>query len=116
MKLSLEWRQSFPGLTVAEIKGYLTMGNDLREVEHLLVRFLEQRGAKLVLDLRDVEMVDSAGVTTLAVCAQASDRYGGQVAIASPSPRARKVFEITHLAQVMPIHEDLESAAESFRA
>ncbi len=115
MALSLAWRQAGPGLAVAEIKGLLTTGNDLRDIESKLVGFLETPGAKLVLDLRHVEMVDSAGVTTLAVCAQTSDRNGGQVAIASPSPRARKVFEITHLAQLMPIHDDVQSAALSLR-
>lgn len=113
MKLSLEWRQAPMGLTVAELRGFLTMSNELLEVEHSLVQFLQTPSSKLVMDLHQVEMVDSAGVTTLAVCAQASDRNGGQIAIANPNPRVRRVFEITHLAQLMPIYSDVQAAAQS---
>lgn len=113
MALSLVWRRIPPNVAVAEIRGFLTTGTDLQDLEQNLVQFLANQNARLVLDLAHLEMVDSAGVTTLALCAQASDRHGSQVAIANPSPRARKVFEITHLGQILPIFDDLSSAAGS---
>lgn len=114
MRLTIETRQAVPDITVLELKGFLTLGNQLLDAERSLATMIEQGPKKIIFDMGEVEMIDSAGVGLLLLCAGVSERVGGEMRIARPNARVGQIFEITHLAQIVPIHQDLDLALESF--
>jgi anti-anti-sigma factor len=114
MALAVTSRQAGPGTTILEFRGLLTTGNQLFEAEQSVTTLIRKKPANLVFDLAKVESIDSAGVGMLLHCATTSDRTGGQLRLARPTPRVREIFEVTYLAQVVPIHDDVASALASF--
>jgi anti-sigma B factor antagonist len=114
MILDVETRQVEPGITIFELIGRLTLGNRLTEVEHQIKDTIAQGCCKLVLDLKRLEFLDSAGVGMLVMCAGLMEQAGGQVRITAPNSRIMHVFEITHIGRVIPILEDSASACQSF--
>lgn len=113
MQLEVKQRTVSPGVTVLEFRGFLALGNQLMETERSLVQMVRQQPGKVVFDLQHVEAIDSAGVGMLLLCAGTIERGGGQMRVAGANARVRKIFEITHLAEVVPILDDLTSALAS---
>ncbi|MEO8661149.1 MAG: STAS domain-containing protein [Bryobacteraceae bacterium] len=114
MALAVTARPAGTDATILEFKGLLTTGNQLFEVEQSVATLIREKPANLVFDLAKVESIDSAGVGMLLHCVTTSDRTGGQMRLARPTARVREIFEITYLAQVVPIHDDVASALASF--
>lgn len=71
---------------------------------------LPPRVRTVVVDLSDVEFLDSSGVGALVGAADALRAAGGSLRLACPRPRVQKVFRISRLAEVIPIYEDVGEA------
>ena len=110
MQLEMHCRQSAPGTTILALKGSLTLGSRLLEVERAVSDMIRQQRGNFVVDLLNVEMIDSAGVGMLLLCAGTSERTGAQMRIARPTARVRQILEITHLDEIVPILNDLDAA------
>ena len=67
-----------------------------------------------VIDMEQVEFMDSAGLGTLiAVLKQVTER-GGDLKIAALQKKPRMVFEITRAYKVFEIFENIEDALNAF--
>ena len=67
----------------------------------------------LVIDLGDVEYMDSSGVGTLVHAYRLIKGYGGRMMLARMKPRVRSVFEISRLDRYFQIYETVEEAVSS---
>ena len=82
----------------------------LREVEPLLSIDRPQ----LVFDLSDVLQLDAAGVEMLLRCMSEAHKRDGDLKLASPSPQASVVLELTRTERLFEIYETSTDAARSF--
>jgi len=110
MVVNYSIRHQEPGLTIIEMTGQLTLGNALQGVEHAVKDLIEQGSRKLVLDLAQLNFLDSAGVGMLAVCAGAMEKVGGKFIIAGAHGRVEEVLLLTHLHRVIGMYPDLAAA------
>lgn len=100
-------RRSAEG-TVVEARGEI----DLRyqpEFQKALLAICEERPARLVIHLGQVEYMDSSGVGTLVKIANTVKGYNGKLALVAPSPRVQSIFEITTLDKyftILPTEEE----------
>jgi len=88
---------------------------DLRsspQLREALLEILEQRPARLVIDLSGVEYMDSSGVGTMVEVKRRVERDGGRIILAGLQPRVRSVFEITQLDRFFEIRRDVDEATE----
>ena len=79
---------------------------DLRTSPHLrnaLLKFVEQKPKRLVIDLAHVTYMDSSGVGTMVEIKRLIEARGGRVVLADLQPRVRSVFEITQLDKFFDI-------------
>ena len=76
----------------------------------------ENSGLKFVIDLKEVEFVDSSGLGGLVASFRAVGAKGGDMKIAGLTPEVRQVFELTRLHRVFEVFEDSEAAVKSFSA
>lgn len=68
----------------------------------------------LVVDLRDVAYLDSSGVHLLHALARALGRVGQRLLLIRPRRRTpAEVLELTGIAEIAPMHDDLGAALES---
>jgi len=82
----------------------------LREVQP----FIKADRPQLVFDLSNVIQLDAAGVDMLLHCMKEASRRDGDLKLASLSPQAAVVLEMTRTARLFEIYETSTDAARSF--
>ena len=60
-------------------------------------------GATVVVDLADVEFLDSSALGMLVKALKRARAAGGDLALTRPQPRVWKVFEVTRLDEVFAV-------------
>jgi anti-sigma B factor antagonist len=102
------------GVTVVDVSGRITLGEGnviLREI----VRDLAEKGKKaIVLNLGEVQYIDSSGVGELVKAHTTIRNQGGQLKLANLNKRVHDLLEMTRLSSVFDIQKDETSAIESF--
>jgi anti-sigma B factor antagonist len=109
-------RQVEGDITIFEIAGRLSLGNTLMSVESAVKRLIEGGSRRMVLEVSNLEFIDSAGIGTLLSCAGQMEKDGGRMRIAGAKGRVKHAFEIVHLDRVAPIDPDIETACQTLRA
>jgi anti-sigma B factor antagonist len=102
-------------VTILELEGRLILGDEgelpLRDCVNRLVA--EQR-TKILLDLRKVTRLDSAGVGMLVSKYLTAQRSGGRVKLLHLTSRSDQLMRITRLAGVVEVFESEDEALNSF--
>lgn len=87
-----------------------------REQADRLENFLHSvERIQIVLDIDDVEQIDSAGLTSLVNAQESLRALGGDLKISTDSAVNRKILEITRLDQQLEVFESVIDAVKSFR-
>ena len=76
--------------------------------------FLTADRPQVVFDLTQVHQIDAAGVDMLLQCVEAAMRRDGDVKLASVSPQAMTLLELTRTDRLFEIYETATDAARSF--
>ncbi len=94
-----------PTITVISPQGNLNAANAL-EFERDLTTALAQNGASnLLVDLQQVESLDSAGLMALLSALKLAQSLGRRFSLCCVSPSMRIIFELTQLDRVFEIFE-----------
>ncbi len=91
---------------------------DIASVQTMKDYFRDHMGKKIpavILDLENVEYVDSLGLATLISVFKGFIGDDSQVAIVNLSPKVDSLFRITKVDQVLDIHHSIELAEQSFQ-
>ena len=100
-------------VTILDLHGRLVMDEDTSCTEHIDLLVREGR-IRILLNLRDVTYIDSAGVGALIAKYVSLRRRGGDLRLLSLSDRVRRVITIAHLLEVFDIFESEDLAVRSF--
>jgi len=68
-------------------------------------------GRRLLLDLKDLYYISSAGLRAVLAAARDMTAAGGRLAISSPNDEVTEVFDISGFVSVVDLHRSSESAA-----
>ena len=82
------------------------------QLRHALRANIDEGVQRMVLDLRGVRFIDSTGIGTLVLAKKGLGTAEKTVCLVVDESQAtvRRVFEITNLDRVMPIHATLDEA------
>jgi anti-sigma B factor antagonist len=86
---------------------------DLHTASELRTRALsvvEQGVPHLVLDMEQVDFVDSTGLTTLIILLQAAQAAGGSLRVARIPERLVRMVTITGVSQLIPMYDTVDEA------
>lgn len=103
-----------PDITVADLIGRMSLGNQLMRAEDELKKVIEGGTKKLILDVHQLSYVDSAAIGVLVMLFGTMAKNGGQLRLAAPGEVLKKVFAITQLQRIIPIDSDVATASKSF--
>ena len=102
------------GVTIVDLSGKITLGDGgltLREEVHKL---LADGQKKIVLNLADVNYIDSSGLGELVSAYTAVKNAGGELKLLNLTSKVRDLLVITKLVTVFDVKDDEASAVSSF--
>jgi anti-sigma B factor antagonist len=86
------------------------------ELRKAIAKLAKKKADPLVVDLREVDYMDSSGVATLVEGLQLTNRYEGSFRVASLNEGVREVFELARLDKVFDIYDNQEQALSNIEA
>ncbi|MBN1347501.1 MAG: STAS domain-containing protein [Phycisphaerae bacterium] len=104
--------QEHDGGLVVSLAGEIDY-NQSHKLLEVLNSQVEKRPARLIIDLADVEYMDSSGLGTLVKVFQQVNGYKGKMALVAMNDRVRNAFEITRLDQFFSIHLTVDEALQA---
>ena|SRR5215472_14040600 len=113
MLLRIETRRIEPGITVMELSGKISLGRESQQIEVLVQDLLRRNEKKIILDVSNVDHLDSTGIGILAYCFGTLNRNGGDMRIAGASGKVLHLLQITRLDAVLPLCNSVEMACAS---
>ncbi|MGC2661488.1 MAG: STAS domain-containing protein [Bryobacteraceae bacterium] len=116
MPADISIREVAPGVTVVELAGRLHAGTNLRSLENTIANLLQEGRRKIVVDLTNVDFIDSSAVGVLMVSAAQTKKAGGRLRIAGAKQRVAELFAIVHLEQVADLSPDVATACNQLEA
>lgn len=102
------------GIAVVAPSGRLTLGREAREFESAVAALIAQGERKLVLDCRELDYIDSAGLGVILASASNAKQAGAELRLANVGSRVMQVFKLTRTDTVLQVTANLETAAASF--
>ena len=97
------------GRAVVRLRGDLDVASS-EDLRRHLDQARREHGEHLVLDLADLEFMDSGGLSVIVACYKAATAAGGSLTLAAPKPLVRRSLEITGLHRRIPVVTTLEEA------
>lgn len=102
------------GVSVVDVRGRITLGEGNAAIRELMAELIAQGHTRVVLNLIEVDHIDSAGIGELVRTHSSLRRSGGQLKLASLNPKVASVLRMTSLNSVFDIHADEGAAVRSF--
>jgi len=96
--------------TILDISGDIDLAHSPEVRKMVLVEFREKRTPRVILNLRDVNYIDSSGLAVLIEGMQNVEGYGGKFFLAGLQENVRPIFEIARLDQVFIIFPHVDAA------
>jgi anti-sigma B factor antagonist len=101
-------------ITIVDINGRITLGDETGQLRDTVRKLLAAGKKKIVLNLADVDYIDSSGVGELVSSFTAVRNAGGELKLLSLSKKVHDVLQVTKLYTVFDIKEDEFTAVKSF--
>jgi anti-sigma B factor antagonist len=115
-------------VTILDLKGSITLGEalgpELRErdttavqalsVGDIIRRLLHQNRRKILLNLQDVNYIDSSGIGDLVGAFTSVQGHGGELKLLNPVAKVVNVLRLTRLDHLFPVEADEAAAIQSF--
>ena len=79
-------------------------------------KLIDQGCTHYVIDLADVDYMDSGGLGSLVASLRRVREQEGEIKLVSPCAKVRKVFELTRTHRIFDIYDDSSVAVQSFQA
>ncbi|MBI4771061.1 MAG: STAS domain-containing protein [Chloroflexi bacterium] len=105
--------QDYKRVSVMKVAGRVDSAT-APDLESALKQMVEGDKANIVLDLKDVDYMSSAGLRAIVTTLKAAKRAGGDLRLASPSPRVEEVLRLAGLTSIFSISASREEAVASF--
>lgn len=112
MKCDLEERE---GVSKLVVSGNITLGV-CEQLGESVDTLLASGRDKILLDLSDVDYMDSAGIGELVASHRTVMRFGGALKILKPSRKVQDSLGVTQLLPVFEVFTDEGTAIASFNA
>ena len=113
MQLRMSTR-AIDGVLVVDCSGRLMFGEESATLRETVKKLLGQ-SPKVVLNLREVNYIDSGGLGTLVSLFTSARGAGGAVKLASLSQRVGDLLQITKLLTIFEVFDDEQAAVRSFK-
>jgi anti-sigma B factor antagonist len=113
MSLEIAQRER-EGITLLDLKGRITMGPEASSFREACEEVAAQSGARLILNMREVDYVDSTGLGAMVVCATRLRNSKGVAKLVNVNRRNIELIVMTKIDTIFEVFEDETDAVNSF--
>ncbi len=103
-------------VSIVDLNGKITLGENTGILRDELRSLLSQGVKNIVLNMKDVGYVDSAGLGELVGAYTTATNQGGSLKLLNLQGKMRDLMQITKLHTIFPAFEDEKAAVASFGA
>ena len=114
MKLQSSTRQ-VEGVTIVDLSGRITLGDASGVVRDVINDLMGKGNKKVLLNLGEVNYIDSSGIGVLVSSFSTVRSQGGELKLVNLSKRIRDLLQITKLYSLFDVKDDEAAAVGSFR-
>jgi anti-sigma B factor antagonist len=102
-------------ITVVDISGRITLGEGSALLRKTVRELLDDQRTKIVLNLADVNYIDSSGIGELVSAFTAVKNRGGEMKLLHLTKKVHDLLQLTKLFTVFDVYSDEPTAIGSFR-
>jgi anti-sigma B factor antagonist len=99
---------------VLDCSGKITLGEGTMAVRNTVREVLKNGGKKIVLNLAEVNYIDSSGIGELVSTFTTVTNQGGQLKLLKLTKKIQELLAITKLLTVFQVYNDEQEAVASF--
>jgi len=99
---------------ILDCSGKITLGKGTMDVRNTICDVLRMGGRKIVLNLADVNYIDSSGVGELVRTYSTVVNQGGQLKLLCLTKKIQDILAITRLLTVFPVYDSETATIASF--
>lgn len=103
-------------VAIVDLSGKVTLGENTGILRDELRSLLSEGNKNILLNMKDVSYVDSAGLGELVGAYTTATNHGGSVKLLHLQGKMKDLMQITKLHTVFPAFEDEKEAIASFGA
>jgi anti-sigma B factor antagonist len=101
--------------TVVDMSGRITLGEGSALLRHMVRELLDQGRKYIVLNLADINYIDSSGIGELVSSYMAVKNQGGELKLLNLTKKVHDLLLITKLFTVFDVQTDEAKALASFQ-
>ena len=113
-KLKTSTRQ-VEGVTIVDLSGRITLGEASVVVRDVINDLMGKGNKKILLNLGQVDYIDSSGIGVLVTGFSTVRSQGGELKMVNLSKRIRDLLQITKVYNLFDVKDDEAAAIASFR-
>jgi anti-sigma B factor antagonist len=113
MSIDLSTRES-NGITIVDLKGRITLGEGSATVRNTVRNLLSLGQTRILLNLGDVNYIDSSGIGELVSAFTAAKKHGGELKLLKLTKKFHNLLQITKIYTVFDVKDDETLAVMSF--
>lgn len=101
-------------VTIVDFKGRLAIGVSDALLPQLVNDILQEGGRKILLNLSDMDYIDSNGLGELVQSFRESQRAGASLRLLKPQDRVAKTLRLTNLLPMFTVYDSEDEALQAF--
>jgi anti-sigma B factor antagonist len=103
------------GIVLLNMRGRIILGSETEAFRSKIKELIAAGHQRLILDLGEITYIDSAGLSSLVASVTSVRKQGGDVILLHLPRGVHQLLQITRLATIFEIHNEVESALQAFR-
>ena len=107
-------QRQFGPITIVDLRGSIDLGEASLTLRRTIRDLVERARTKIILNLSQVNSMDSAGVGELAGAYVPVKSKGGDLKFLNPTKKVHDMLKITQLDKVFEVYIDEQTAIRSF--
>ena len=113
MSMKISTRQ-VDGVTVVDCSGRITLGEGSVTLRETVSQLLSKNQKKILLNLAEVNYIDSSGIGELVSAFTTVRKQGGDLKLLNLTKKVHDLLQITKLYTVFDVQDDEAAAVKSF--
>lgn len=103
-------------VTIVDFKGRLAAGVSDSVLPRVIDEILEEGATKILLNLSDMDYIDSNGLGELVQAYRESQRKGASLRLLKPQDRVARTLRLTNLLPMFSVYDSEDEALKAFAA